>query len=209
MMVPDVLLSNWHQDIRQPSCWSALLVNDQQNSPNSSIVRPLGQPPLPVSTRCRLSLPSIADFSIRDSSPQSVQYIWLQNINLVACHYVSWQLVQANNKEYMKVPHLVLCDGIYQWPVDSPKKGPVTRKLYPWHDVIIWIVMLILTHPRMGSAAMARGWSRPSVTMTLWKDPSKVMTAINFRPASVKKRSREMASTAMPSGMEPGESDTV
>ena len=28
--------------------------------------------------------------------------------------------------------------GIHRWPVKSPYKGPVTRKIFPFDDVIIW-----------------------------------------------------------------------
>ena len=28
-------------------------------------------------------------------------------------------------------------DKLFQWPVDSPQKGPVTRKMFPFHDVIM------------------------------------------------------------------------
>ena len=34
---------------------------------------------------------------------------------------------------------LALVWGIHQWPVNSPHKGPVTRKMYPFHDVIMRI----------------------------------------------------------------------
>ena len=27
--------------------------------------------------------------------------------------------------------------GNHQWPEDSPQKGPVTRKMFPFHDVVI------------------------------------------------------------------------
>ena len=30
--------------------------------------------------------------------------------------------------------------GIHRWPVNSPHKGPVTRILFPFDDVIIWVV---------------------------------------------------------------------
>ena len=29
--------------------------------------------------------------------------------------------------------------GIHQWPVDSPHKGPVTRKMFPFDDIIMLI----------------------------------------------------------------------
>ena len=30
-----------------------------------------------------------------------------------------------------------LCEGIHRWPVNSPHKGPVTRKMLPFDDVIM------------------------------------------------------------------------
>ena len=30
-----------------------------------------------------------------------------------------------------------LCAGIHRWPVNSPHKGPVTRKMFPFDDVIM------------------------------------------------------------------------
>ena len=31
---------------------------------------------------------------------------------------------------------IILLKGIYRWPVDSPLKGPVTPKMYPFDDII-------------------------------------------------------------------------
>ena len=37
---------------------------------------------------------------------------------------------------------LVFVWGIHRWPVNSPHKGPVTRKMFPYDDVImLWIRM--------------------------------------------------------------------
>ena len=30
-----------------------------------------------------------------------------------------------------------LCEGIHRWPVNSPHKGPVARKMFPFDDVIM------------------------------------------------------------------------
>ena len=35
-----------------------------------------------------------------------------------------------------KSSELLTFRGIYRWPVDSPHKGPVTRKMFPFDDVI-------------------------------------------------------------------------
>ena len=48
------------------------------------------------------------------------------------------QLVHVNSKENVKSPHYVtFLVWIYQWPVDSPHKGPVIRKVFPHNDVIM------------------------------------------------------------------------
>ena len=46
--------------------------------PIMSTASPLGQPPSPVSTILRRSVPSMFAFSMRECSPQSVQYMWLR-----------------------------------------------------------------------------------------------------------------------------------
>ena len=33
---------------------------------------------------------------------------------------------------------LAFVRGIHRWPVNSPHKGPVTRKKFPFDDVIMW-----------------------------------------------------------------------
>ena len=42
-------------------------------------------------------------------------------------------------KENIKAPrHWLLCgELIHRWPVNSPRKGPVTRKMFPFDDVIM------------------------------------------------------------------------
>ena len=38
---------------------------------------------------------------------------------------------------------LVFVWGIHRWPVNSPHKGPVTRKMFPYDDVImLWIIRM-------------------------------------------------------------------
>ena len=41
-----------------------------------------------------------------------------------------------------------LCEGIHRWPVNSPHKGIITRKMFPFHDVIMFI-MLTKFHVKM------------------------------------------------------------
>ena len=43
----------------------------------------------------------------------------------------------ANKRKYQSYASLVFVGGIHRWPVNSPHKGPVTRKMFPFDDVII------------------------------------------------------------------------
>ena len=40
-------------------------------------------------------------------------------------------------KKASKLRVTVLCGGIHRWPVNFPHKGPVTRKMFPFDDVIM------------------------------------------------------------------------
>ena len=57
--------------------------------------------------------------------------------------------------------------GVQWWPVDSPHKGPVMRKAFPWRDVVMWANQTVrqidglvqdcsisITHWRYGSLAL-------------------------------------------------------
>ena len=43
----------------------------------------------------------------------------------------------ADQRKYQSSASLALVMGIHQWPVNSPHKGPVTRKMFPFDDVIM------------------------------------------------------------------------
>ena len=44
----------------------------------------------------------------------------------------------ADQKEYESSPSLAFVRGIHRWPVNSPHKWPLTRKMFPVDDVIIF-----------------------------------------------------------------------
>ena len=54
----------------------------------------------------------------------------------------------AYQRKHQGSASLAFVRGIHRWPVNSPHKGPVTRKMFPFDDVIIilknwyWYVML-------------------------------------------------------------------
>ena len=45
--------------------------------------------------------------------------------------------IQAQVKKHQSSASLAFVRGIRRWPVNSPHKGPVTRKMFPFDDVIM------------------------------------------------------------------------
>ena len=43
----------------------------------------------------------------------------------------------ANQRKHQSSASLAFVRGIHRWPVNSPHKGPVTRKMFPFGDVIM------------------------------------------------------------------------
>ena len=46
--------------------------------------------------------------------------------------------VQADQRKHQSSASLAFVKGIHRWPMDSPHKGPVTRKMFPFNDVIMF-----------------------------------------------------------------------
>ena len=46
----------------------------------------------------------------------------------------------GDQRKHQRSASLAFVRGIHRWPVNSPHKGPVTRKMLPFHDVImVWV----------------------------------------------------------------------
>ena len=48
----------------------------------------------------------------------------------------------ADHRKHQSTASLAFVRGIHRRPVNSPHKGPVTRKMFPFHDVIIMAHMM-------------------------------------------------------------------
>ena len=78
-----------------------------------------------------------------------VQLMYYHKIITVTSLWVQWHLkspasglftqpfIQAQIKENIKLRVTGLCAGNSPWPVNSPHKGPVTQKMFPFDDVIM------------------------------------------------------------------------
>ena len=47
------------------------------------------------------------------------------------------RLFRADQRKHQSSASLAFVKGIHRWPVNSPLKGPVTRKMFPFDDVIM------------------------------------------------------------------------
>ena len=64
------------------------------------------------------------------------EYHGVSNHRRLDCLLNSW--FRRKSKKTPKLRITGLCEGNPLWPVDSPHKGPVTRKMFPFVDVIIF-----------------------------------------------------------------------
>ena len=48
------------------------------------------------------------------------------------------RLLRRRSKKTPKIRVTGLCGGIHRWTVNSPHKWPITRKMFPFDDVIMW-----------------------------------------------------------------------
>ena len=63
-----------------------------------------------------------------------------------ASRWFAQPFVQAQVEENIKAPlHWSFLRLIRRWPVNSPHKGPVTRKMFPFNDVIMktWVIVTL------------------------------------------------------------------
>ena len=65
----------------------------------------------------------------RDGVSKHRRHAWLFN-----------RFLRRRSKKTSKLRVTGLCRGIHQWSVDSPHKGPVTRKMFSFDDVIMYTV---------------------------------------------------------------------
>ena len=74
--------------------------------------------------------------------------MWLLNYNDVIMSTMASQITSitivcptvnsgADQRKHQSSASLAFVRGIHRWPVNSPHKGPVTWKMYPFHDVIM------------------------------------------------------------------------
>ena len=98
-------------------------------------------------TRCRASPSSLPDGCLllfATGVLQSVETHYNDVImRAIASQITSLAIVYstvywgADQRKHQSSASLVFVRGIHRWPVNTPHKGPVTRKIFPFDDVIM------------------------------------------------------------------------
>ena len=56
----------------------------------------------------------------------------------------------GDQRKHQSSASLAFVRGIHRWPANSPHKGPVTRKMFPFNDIIIMRNTFSITHWKIG-----------------------------------------------------------
>ena len=84
----------------------------------------------------------------------------------------------ADQRKYQSSASLAFVRGIHRWPVNSPHQGPVTRKMFPFDDVI----MCSFSPYCSGGYTLPKGtWVMPNV-WAMHHDPSEWEQPDRFIP---------------------------
>ena len=108
----------------------------------------------------------------------------------------------ANQRKHQSSASLAFERGIHRWPVNSPHKEPVTRKMFPFDDVIIvpanngvqfWWLSLFhidgLVHESRNSRALAI-----ELRLSLTHPPSQVNSLNNGSVADLRSHDKHVVS---------------
>ena len=77
-------------------------------------------------------LPYCSEYLHHSSVIMSMVVAQITGVSIVCSNVYS-----ATSKKISKLGIIGLCEGIHRWPVDSAHKGVITRKMFPFDDVIL------------------------------------------------------------------------
>ena len=102
-----------------------------------------------------------ADFTMSLMAPQ------ITSISTV-CSTVSSGTHQRKHQSHVS---LAFVRGIHRWPVDSPHKGPITRKMLPFGDVIMILMITVVLQISRNNASVATKLAKPKplVMYSFWQ----------------------------------------
>ena len=99
----------------------------------------------------------------------------------------------TNQRQYERFASLAFVRGIHRWPVNSPHKGPITRKMLPFDDVIMTNrklgslhLPLIYDHWRVARRLSPNIGSRKTAYRWLWASLQQLQCVSNAVTAVVR-----------------------
>ena len=118
----------------------------------------------------------IPEYSVRNLALQ-----WRQNgrhgvWNHQFRHYLFNRLFSPRSNENQSSASPAFIWGIYRWPVNSPYKGPVTRKMFPFDDVIMSTLWLLIPWQLQQQWYHSRGVN--GSVSSMWSDISYVVLSV-------------------------------
>ena len=102
-----------------------------------------------------------------------------QITSLASVYSTVW--LGADQRKHQSSASLAFVRGIHRRPVNSPHKGPVTRKMFPFDDVIMGKIVREMG-PRAISTSRQCDYSRKVAGWTIW-----IFMRL-FRPTNQKKK---------------------
>ena len=98
----------------------------------------------------------VAQCSCRGEALQGETYRHYNDVlmNAIASQITSLTIVYStvclgvDQRKYQSSPSLVFLMGFHRWPVNSPHKGPVTRKMFSFDDVIMHAIFESIHYTR-------------------------------------------------------------
>ena len=120
------------------SLWSNQLVGDLSlstpDNKNDADIATLGPHATEGGIGALKSVP--CEYSCDDHYSDVIMSAMASQITAVSM-VLSTACSSADQRKHQSSASLAFARGIHRWPVNSPHKGPVTRKMFPFNDVIM------------------------------------------------------------------------
>ena len=112
------------------SSWGGFTVDEQRNG---TVIRVTALVFTGDVEPCLQRLQWIPGLSVWQSYFIPVTSQWAQITSLAIVYSTVYS--GADQRKHLSSASLVFVRGIHRWPVNSPHKGPVTQKMFPFDDV--------------------------------------------------------------------------
>ena len=80
----------------------------------------------------------------------------------------------ADQRKHQSSASLAFVQGIHWWPLNSPHEWPVTRKMFPFDDVIMWIPHQLHTYSNSSASKVF------SISIIMWPRYQPVRAVVTY-----------------------------